>query len=98
LAVQYGPTMTNITTAVSAGSQPIAQSDIIFIRFGDGYKCDGSTTSSGNRYYCYSYDNVNFIQFYTETNTTNLTATQMGYFVNGYDTSTYTMLWALGWQ
>lgn len=97
LIVQSGPTMTNITTNVSSVNQYASNSDFLWMRFNDGLDCSGGT-STGNRFYCYSYDGVTYAQFYTEANTVSFTSTRIGYFTNGFDTSTYEELWALGWQ
>ena len=97
MEIQYGPTMTNITTNVSAASMYVLPTDFNFLMFADGQTCSGAT-STGNRYYCYSYDGIFFFQFYTETNTTNLTATRIGYYAYAYDASTYSGTWAAGWQ
>lgn len=96
LIVQFGPTLTNITTNVSSTGQSMLPADLYYLQFRDGLDCTGAT-STGNRFYCYSYDNVSFVQFFTEANTTNLTATRIGYFANAFDTGTFVKTWAVGW-
>jgi hypothetical protein len=92
LVVQFGPSPTNITTNVSATNQYILPSDVYYLKFDDG------VTLAGNRTYSYSYDNVAFFKFYQEPNTTNLTATQIGYYAYAFDTAAFTETWVGGWQ
>lgn len=93
LGVQFGPSVTSITTNVvlpANGSQSIG--DLVWFRFDDG------VTTSGKRTFWVSYDNVNFIEFYQETNTANLTPTRIGYFASAFDTNTFSTIWAFSWQ
>ena len=88
--VQYGPSMTNITTNVAV-DEPVSPMDIYWLRF------DDSVTTSGKRSYYISYDGTVWILMYQESNSTNLTATRIGYYAYAYDSNTYTQTWVCHW-
>ena len=83
MAVQYGPSLTTITTNVVAPVYTGLLSDRLWIRFDDG------VNSSGKRTYSYSVDDgKNWAQFYQSTNTANLTPTSLGFFAQAYEINT----------
>jgi hypothetical protein len=92
LAIQFGPSVTNITTNVITPRYTTFFNNILWLRIDDG------VNTAGQRTFWYSFDGVNFFQFWQESNTANLTPTRLGFFAQAFDTSTFSNVWCLGYQ
>jgi hypothetical protein len=90
MAVQYGPTFTNISTNVVAPTYTGLLNTAIWFRFND----DGTT----NRTFSYSFDGVTYQAFLIEGRTTRFTPTLIGYCAGAFETNTVVKTWAIGWQ
>jgi hypothetical protein len=90
LALQYGPSMTNITSNLITVRQTSA-APIYWLRMDDG------VTTSGYQTFWTSYDGINWTKQLDQPSTTDLTATRIGYFVSAYDTGTFYQAWIAHW-
>lgn len=93
MQIQFGPSMTNITTNVTAFPYYTGLlNSVVWLRMDDG------VTSAGQRTFSYSWDGVNFTQILQESNTANLTPTRIGFYANAFEAGSQCQAWALGWQ
>ncbi len=92
IGLQIGPTVNNINANVTGPTlTAVPSSNLIWYRVDDG------VTASGKRTFFISFDGIQFIQVYQESNTQYLTPTRIGYFVSAYETGTYSAAWVLHW-
>lgn len=92
LAIQYGPAVNNITTNVITPRYTALFNNIMWLRIDDG------VNTAGQRTFWFSFDGINFFQFWQESNTAQLTPTRLGFFTQAFDMNTLVNVWCLGYQ